>query len=118
MTDHFPVSIVIPAYNEEAGLPVVLAAISELAESDGLEVEVIVVDDGYDLFLTLVLYPSFGWEEPAYHLEGDPEGRSFADILVDVVAAEIIEPWGGGKWHLEIFRTSHAEPRTRRPATR
>ena len=46
MTDHFPVSIVIPAYNEEAGLPVVLAAISELAESDGLEVEVIVVDDG------------------------------------------------------------------------
>jgi hypothetical protein len=25
--------------------------------------------DGYDLFLTLVLYPTFGWEEPAYHLE-------------------------------------------------
>jgi hypothetical protein len=72
--------------------------------------QVIVVDDGYDLFLTLVLYPSFEWEEPAYHLEGDPEGRSFAELLVDVVAAEIIEPWGGGKWHLEIFRTNHAEP--------
>ena len=72
--------------------------------------QLIVVDDGYDLFLTLVLYPTFGWDEPAYHLEGDPEGRAFAEILVDVVAAEVIEPWGGGKWHLEIFRTSHADP--------
>ena len=50
--------------------------------------QVIVVDDGYDLFLTLVLYPSFGWEEPAYHLEGDPEGRSFAELLVDVETLE------------------------------
>ena len=62
-----------------------------------------IVDDGYDLFLTMVLYPSFAWDEAAYHLEGDPEGRTFAEILVDVVAAEVIEPWGGGKWHLEIF---------------
>ncbi len=30
----------------------------------------------------------------------DPEGRSFAEVLVDVVATEVIEPWGGGKWHL------------------
>jgi hypothetical protein len=29
---------------------------------------------------------------------------------VDVVAAEVIEPWGGGKWHLEVFRTSNPEP--------
>ena len=72
--------------------------------------QLIVVDDGYDLFLTMVLYPSFGWDEPAYHLEGDPEGRTFAEILVDVVAAEVIEPWGGGKWHLEIFRSSNPEP--------
>ncbi len=36
--------------------------------------QLIVVDDGYDLFLTLMLYPNFGWDEPAYHLEGDPEG--------------------------------------------
>ena len=49
----------------------------------------------------MVLYPSFGWDEAAYHLEGDPEGRTFAEILVDVVATEVIEPWGGGKWHLE-----------------
>ena len=41
---------------------------------------------------------------------GDPEGRSLAEILVDVVAAEVIEPWGGGKWHLEIFRSSNPEP--------
>ncbi len=67
--------------------------------------QLIVVDDGYDLFLTLMLYPNFGWDEPAYHLEGDPEGRLFSEILVDVVAAEVIEPWGGGKWHMEIFRT-------------
>jgi len=29
---------------------------------------------------------------------------------VDVVAADIIEPWGGGKWHLEVFRSTSAEP--------
>ena len=40
--------------------------------------QLIVIDDGYDLFLTLVLYPSFAWDDPAYHLEGDPEVRSFA----------------------------------------
>ena len=56
-----------------------------------------------------MLYPNFGWDEPAYHLEGDPEGRLFSEILVDVVAAEVIEPWGGGKWHMEIFRS--VEPR-------
>ena len=50
--------------------------------------QLIVVDDGYDLFLTMLLYPSFAWDEAAYYLEGDPEGRSFAEILVDVVAAE------------------------------
>ncbi len=27
-------------------------------------------------------------------------------FLVD----EVIEPWGGGKWHLEIFRSRDAEP--------
>jgi hypothetical protein len=54
--------------------------------------------------------PTFAWDEAAYHLEGDPEGRSFAEILVDVVATEVIEPWGGGKWHLEIFRSASPEP--------
>jgi hypothetical protein len=72
--------------------------------------QLIVVDDGYDLFLTMVLYPTFTWDEAAYHLDGDPEGRTFAEILVDVVAAEVIEPWGGGKWHLDIFRSSNPEP--------
>ena len=62
------------------------------------------------LFLTVVLYPNFAWDEPGYHLEGDPEGRTFAEILVDVVATEVIEPWGGGKWHLEIFRSINPEP--------
>ena len=62
--------------------------------------QLIVVDDGYDLFLTLMLYPNFVWDEQAYHLENDPEGRLFSEILVDVVAAEVIEPWGGGKWHM------------------
>ena len=68
------------------------------------------MDDGYNLFLTVLLYPNFSWDEPAYHLEGDPEGRTFAEILVDVVATEVIEPWGGGKWHLEIFRSVNPEP--------
>src|SRR5690606_36019585 len=26
--------------------------------------QLIVVDDGYDLFLTLILYPTFAWDEP------------------------------------------------------
>lgn len=69
-----------------------------------------VIDDGFDLFLTLLLYPSFGWDDVSYHLENDPENRTFAEILVDVVAADVIEPWGGGKWHLEVFRSSAAEP--------
>jgi len=29
---------------------------------------------------------------------------------LDVVAADVIEPWGGGKWHLEVFRATGAEP--------
>ena len=75
--------------------------------------QLIVVDDGYDLFLTMMLYPNFAWDEPAYHLEGDPEGRTFAELLVDVVATEVIEPWGGGKWHLEMFpRPPPPNPRT------
>ena len=49
-----------------------------------------VIDDGYDLFLTLLLYPSFSWDDEAYHLENDPEHRTFAEILVDVVAADVI----------------------------
>ena len=52
----------------------------------------------------------FAWDEQAYHLENDPEGRLFSEILVDVVAAEVIEPWGGGKWHLEVFRSTNPEP--------
>ena len=68
------------------------------------------MDDGYDLFLTMHALPELRWDDAAYHLEGDPEGRSFAEILVDVVATEVIEPWGGGKWHLEIFRSATPEP--------
>ena len=40
----------------------------------------------------------------------DPEQRTFSQILVDILAADIVEPWGGGKWHLEIFRATGAEP--------
>jgi hypothetical protein len=69
-----------------------------------------VVDAGYDLFLTMTLYPNFAWDEPAYHLEGDPEGRTVAELLGDVVATEVIEPGGGGKWPLEIFRSTAAVP--------
>lgn len=69
-----------------------------------------VIDDGFDLFLTLLIYPTFIWDDPAYHLDKDPEQRSFAEILVDVIAADIIEPWGGGKWHLEVFRSTAPEP--------
>ena len=72
--------------------------------------QLIVIDDGYDLFLTLVLYPTFLWDDPAYHLEGDPETRTFSEIVVDAVVSEVIEPWGGGKWHLEVYRSANPEP--------
>ena len=72
--------------------------------------QVQVIDDGYDLFLTLLLYPTFGWDDEAYHLENDPERLTFSEILVDLLGADIIEPWGGGKWHLEVFRSTAAEP--------
>ena len=101
------VTVITPAYN--AGATLLESVTSALAQTVA-EIEVIVVDDGYDLFLTLMLYPNFGWDDPAYHLEGDPEGRQFSEILVDVVAAEVIEPWGGGKWHMEIFRSVNPEP--------
>jgi hypothetical protein len=68
-----------------------------------------VIDDGYDLFLTLLLYPTFLWDDDAYQLQNDPEKRTFSEILVDVIAADVIEPWGGGKWHLEVFRSAAAE---------
>ena len=73
--------------------------------------QVIVVDDGYDLFLSLILYPTFAWDDEAYHLDGDPNGRAFGDLIIDIIAADIIEPWGGGKWHLEIFRSVRSRTR-------
>jgi hypothetical protein len=72
--------------------------------------QLLVVDDGYDLFLTVLMYPTFQWDDEAYRLENDPEHRTFAEILVDVIAADVIEPWGGGKWHLEVFRSTTADP--------
>ena len=71
--------------------------------------QLIVVDDGYDLFLTMMLYPNFAGTRRPTTSKGIPKAGTFAEILVDVVAAEVIEPWGGGKWHLEIFRS--VEPR-------
>lgn len=72
--------------------------------------QLLVIDDSYDLFLTLVLFPSFAWDDQAYHLDKDPEHRSFAELLVDVVVADVIDPWGGGKWHLEMFRSTAPDP--------
>ena len=72
--------------------------------------QVQVIDDGDDLFLTVLLYPSCGLDDQAYHLENDPEHRTYAEILVDVIAADVIEPWGGGKWHLEVFRSIGVDP--------
>ena len=48
--------------------------------------QIIVVDDGYDLFLTMVLYPNFAWDEAAYHLEGDPEGKDLPHLICQPVA--------------------------------
>ncbi|HUO64907.1 MAG TPA: glycosyltransferase family 2 protein, partial [Terriglobales bacterium] len=40
------VSFVIPAFNEEAAIPVVLAAIRSVTKEHGIQAECIVVDDG------------------------------------------------------------------------
>ena len=32
--------------------------------------QLLVVDDGYDLFLSLILLPNFSWDDAAYHLDG------------------------------------------------
>ena len=101
------VTVVIPTNNRKGLLPRALASV---ARQIRLPEEVIVVDDGYDLFLSLILYPTFAWDDEAYHLEGDPNARAFGELIIDIIAADIIEPWGGGKWHLEIFRSSEAEP--------
>jgi hypothetical protein len=37
------------------------------------------------------------------------ERPTFVEILGDV-AADVIEPWGGGKWHMEVFRSTASEP--------
>ncbi|HEX5215459.1 MAG TPA: hypothetical protein VFV98_08330 [Vicinamibacterales bacterium] len=72
--------------------------------------QVQVLDDGFELFLTVTLYPSFVWDDQAYHIDKDPEQRAYSEILVDLLAADIIEPWGGGKWHLEVFRSTSSDP--------
>ena len=72
--------------------------------------QVQVLDDGFELFLTVTLYPSFVWDDQAYHIDKDPEQRTYSEILVDLLAADIIEPWGGGKWHLEVFRSTSNDP--------
>ena len=72
--------------------------------------QVQVLDDGFELFLTVTLYPSFVWDDQAYHIDKDPEHRTYAEILVDLLAADVIEPWGGGKWHLEVFRSTSSDP--------
>src|ERR1700749_2418602 len=38
----------------------------------------LVLAESYDLFLPLVLYPSFAWDDDSYHLEHDSEHRSYA----------------------------------------
>ncbi len=57
----------------------------------------------------MVLYQNFIWDKSAYYLEGDPEGRTFGEIFVDVVATGVIEPLDGGKWHLETFLSASSE---------
>src|SRR4026208_2611174 len=41
----------------------------------------LVVGGGCELFLTRMLCPNFAWDDPAYRLENDPEGRLFSEIL-------------------------------------
>ena len=76
--------------------------------------QIIVVDDGYDLFLTVLLYPNFSWDEPAYHLEGDPEGRIVRRDPRRRRGDRGHRALGRGKWHLEI---SGRWPPSRRTGT-
>ena len=31
-------------------------------------------------------------------------------VRAPIAPGEVIEPWGGGKWHLEVFRATNPEP--------
>ena len=57
----------------------------------------------YSALLVPVLLAAQGVPEPVFR-------TSTRLVQVDVVATEVIEPWGGGKWHLEVFRSTAAEP--------
>ena len=67
--------------------------------------QLIVADYRYDIFLRLILYPTFNWGEPSYHLERGYEGWCFAELVTEVVSTEVVEPWSRGKWKLEVFRS-------------
>ena len=71
-----------------------------------------VVDDGYDLFLIAGALPELRvgrGRVPSGRRPGGPDCSPRSSSMS--IAAEVIEPWGGGKWHLEIFRA--VEPRAR-----
>ena len=36
--------------------------------------------------------------------------RQTLDSVPSLIAADVIEPWGGGKWHMETFRSVNPEP--------
>ena len=63
--------------------------------------QLLVVDDGYDLFLSLILHPNFTWDDAAYHLDGDPD----RGVLVDHEVVEhhhIAGPQGGHEHLLDV----------------
>lgn len=48
MTDSYTVSVVAPAYNEEASLPTLASRLLRATEKAGIGCELIIVDDGSD----------------------------------------------------------------------
>ena len=59
-----------------------------------------------------MLYPTFGWDEPAYHLDGDLEGRLFSEILVDVIAdfAGVRTTWFADPWGVVFILVEKGRP--------
>ncbi len=58
-----------------------------------------------NIFLTMTRIYRFHVERRRLSPGGRPEGRTFAELLVDV---RPIEQSGGGKWHNEVFGAEHS----------
>ena len=72
--------------------------------------QLIVVDDGYDLFLTMLLYPSFAWDEAAYTWRAIRRDDRSQKSSWTLSLPRSSSPGAAANGTSEIFRSSNPEP--------